>query len=370
MEWKVRYIDYPKQFRKLEDELMPSIRTVLANGDLILRKHTRDFEEHLAEFVGTGYAVGLNSGTDALELALYAAGIGPGDEVITVSHTFVATASSIYHVGAKPVLVDIGDDHNMNVGLVEEAITERTKAIIPVHLNGRVCSMRKLMAIAEAHNLVVIEDACQSLGGSFEGTKAGAFGLAGCFSFYPAKILGAYGDAGALVTNSKEFADKIKMLRDHGRTPSGELGGWAFNARLDNIQAAILDIKFKYLPDWIARRRWIAQRYHEGLSGIPELRLPPAPTSEGPYFDVFQNYEIEAENRDGLVAHLRQQGVEIMITWGGKAVHQFQALGLSGFNLPRTEELFRKVLMIPMHPELTDSNVDYVIQAIRDFYGH
>jgi|SRR5437867_1930549 len=370
MEWKVRFVDYPAQFSKMESEIMDTIRTVLSQGDLMLRQQLRHFESHFAAFVGTRYAMGTSNCTDALHLALRAAGIGPGDEVITVSHTFVATAAAIHHAGAAPVLVDIGDDHNMNVDLVESAITPRTKAIVPVHLNGRVCDMGRLMSMAEKHGLLVIEDSAQALGASFDGKRGGSFGVAGCFSFYPAKLLGAFGDAGAMTTNSKEIAEKVMAMRDHGRTNHGEVSGWSFNCRLDNLQAAVLDLKLKMLPKWIARRRELARYYHEQLSGLRQLRLPPSPATEGCSFDVFQNYEIEAQDRDRLVDHLKGKGVEILIPWGGKGVHQFKALGLSHFHLPRTARLFQDVLMLPLHTELSDEQVEYVCQAVRDFYAH
>lgn len=368
MEWKVPFIDYPAKFNKMESETMGTIKTVLSQGDLMLRQQLRDFESHLAAFVGTRYAVGTSNCTDALHLSLRAAGIGPGDEVITVSHTFVATAAAIHHSGAIPILVDIDDDHNMNVELVEAAITSRTKAIVPVHLNGRLCKMEQLLSIAERHRLVIVEDSAQALGASYRGTRGGAFGLAGCFSFYPAKLLGAFGDAGAMTTNSQEIAEKVRSLRDHGRTASGEVTGWSFNCRLDNLQAALLDLKLKKVPEWIARRRELAMLYHANLSKLKLMRLPPAPTTEGSYFDVFQNYEIEAPDRDALVAYLKEQGVEILIPWGGRGVHQFKTLGLSHFHLPRTERLFRDVLMLPLHTELRDDQVEYVCRVIHAFY--
>ena len=369
MNWKVRYIDYPQQYQKIRSEVLETVDTVLSQGDVMLRQQLRDFESNLAAFVGTKYAVGASNCTDAMHLTLRAAGIGPGDEVITVSHTFVATAAAIHHAGATPVLVDIGDDHNMNVDLVEEAITPRTKAIMPVHLNGRLCDMGELMAIAEKHNLIVIEDTAQALGGSYEGVKGGDWGLAGCFSFYPAKLLGAYGDAGAVVTNSQEIAEKVTRLRDHGRTADGDIAGWSFNCRLDNLHAAILDLKLKQVPEWIERRREIAGLYQDRLLDIPQLLLPPPPVTDGPYFDVFQNYEIEAEDRDSLKAHLQDSGIETMIPWGGKGVHQFQALGLTHFRLPRTERMFQRALMLPIHCELSDEQVAYAADCIRRFYA-
>lgn len=369
MDWKVRYIDYPAQYHKMRPQILDIVDTVLSRGDLMLRQQLRDFEANLAAFVGIRYAVGVSNCTDAMHLVLSAAGMRPGDEVVTVSHTFVATVAAIHHTGATPVLVDIGEDHNMNVDLVEAAITPRTRAIMPVHLNGRVCNMGRLMAIAEKHGLLVIEDAAQALGASFNGTKGGAFGLAGCFSFYPAKLLGAYGDAGAVVTNSQEIAEKVMRLRDHGRMADGDIASWSFNCRLDNLHAAILDFKLKHVPAWIERRRGIARVYHERLSDLPQLLLPPPPTPGGTYFDVFQNYEIEAEDRDRLRAYLQECGIETMIPWGGRGVHQFQALGLTHFHLPRTERMFRRALMLPMHCELTDEQVAYVAECIRRFYA-
>ena len=371
MEWRVRFVDYPSQFRSMEAELMGTVRTVLERGDLMLRQQLRDFEDHLAQFVGTKYCVGTSNCTDALHLVMRAAGIGPGDEVVTVSHTFVATAAAIHHTGATPVFVDIGPDHNMDVRLVEAAVTPRTRAVVPVHLNGRLCDMDALMAIAAKHKLVVIEDSAQALGASQDGRKGGAWGLAGCFSFYPAKLLGALGDAGAVTTDNAAIAEAVRRLRDHGRTPEGDLAGWSFNCRLDNLQAAILDLKLRYLPRWIERRRALAGIYQAKLSNLPQVCLPPPPNPGGPFFDVFQNYEVEAENRDGLVAGLKQAGVEILLPWGGRAVHQFPGLGLRDYagRLPQTEALFRRVLLLPMHTELTDEQVGYVCRTIREFYA-
>jgi dTDP-4-amino-4,6-dideoxygalactose transaminase len=369
MNWKVRFIDYPAQFHKMEAELMSTIRTVLSQGDLMLRQQLRDFETNLAAFVGTRYAVGTSNCTDALHLSLRAAGIGAGDEVITVAHTFVATVAAIHHAGATPMLVDIGDDHNMNVDQLESAISQRTKAIVPVHLNGRLCNMERLMAIAERHGLLVIEDSAQGLGASFKGIKGGAWGLSGCFSFYPAKLLGAFGDAGAMVTNNEEMAHKVRQLRDHGRTPDCDIAGWSFNCRLDNLQAAILDLKLKQVPAWIARRRELADLYRQRLSDLPQIHIPPAPVQHGDYYDVFQNYEICAQDRDRLVAYLKANGVEILIPWGGKGVHQFKALGLSHFNLPVTDRFFLDALMLPLQTELTNDQVDYVAATIHGFYA-
>jgi len=368
MNWKVRFIDYPQQFRNMEGEIMSTVRMVLSQGDLMLRQQLRDFESNLAAFVGTRYAVGMGNCTDSLHLSLRAAGVGLGDEVITVSHTFVATAAAIHHAGAIPVLVDIGEDHNMNLDCVEPVINSRTKAILPVHLNGRLCDMRRLMALAEKYNLIVIEDSAQALGASFDGKRGGSFGLAGCFSFYPAKLLGAFGDAGAMVTNNAEIAEEVKLLRNHGRTCEGKIASWSFNSRMDNLQAALLDLKLKRLPEWIERRRFLAGFYNERLSGLPQIRLPLPPVTNGLYFDVFQNYEIEAQDRDRLVSHLKEMGVEVLVPWGGLAIHQFEELGLTHFRLPETENLLQNVLMLPLYPELKIEHINYVTTVIRNFY--
>lgn len=369
MDWKVKYIDYPLQYRKIRSEILDTVDKVLSLGDVMLRQQLKDFEINLANFVGTKYAVGVSNCTDGLHLSLLAAGIGLGDEVITVSHTFVATAAAIHHTAADPVFVDIEDDHNIDVDLIEDVITPRTKAILPVHLNGRLCKMDRLMEIAQRHKLVVIEDTAQALGASYKGVKGGAFGIAGCFSFYPAKLLGAYGDAGAVVTNSEDMAEKIRLLRNHGRAEGNDIDGWSFNCRMDNLQAAILDLKLKRVPEWIERRREIASVYSEKLAGIPQVALPPPPTEVSEYFDVFQNYEIEAENREVLAEYMKKNGIETLVSWGGKGIHQFKVLGLTGFHLPRTEKMFRKVLMLPMNPELTNEQVEYVSHAVRKFYN-
>ena len=370
MDSKIRYFNYPAQFKAHEKDYMDIINDILSRGAYILGEDLEKFEKNLAGFLGCEFAIGVGNCTDALLLALHAAEVGPGDEVISVSHTFVATIEVIKSLGAKPVLVDITDDHNMNVELVEVAITSRTKAIIPVDLNGRICNgMDKLLSVAKEHGLVVIEDAAQSLGATYKGEKAGTFGLAGCFSFYPAKLLGTFGDAGMVVTNDACFADKLKKLRNHGRGKGTEIDCWGFNSRLDNLHAAILDFRLKHLPASLERRRLIAALYHDSLASIEELRLPHPPIDDDLFYDVFQNYEIEAEKRDDLVKHLNCKGIDVMLPWGGKAVHQFEALGLGFHKLPRTEELFRKALMLPLYPELKDKEVGVVAGAIKEFYS-
>jgi dTDP-4-amino-4,6-dideoxygalactose transaminase len=368
MDRKVNFFNYPLQFKINEKKYMEIINETLSKGAFILSEDLINFEEDFARFVGSRYAVGVSNCTDAILLALLASGVGSGDEVISVSHTFVATIEVLEILGAKPVLIDIADDHNMNVELLESAITPKTKAIVPVHLNGRICNqMDKLIDIAKEHNLIVIEDAAQSLGATYKGKDAGTFGLAGCFSFYPAKLLGAFGDAGAVVTDDAELAERIRLLRNHGREGT-DIKCWGFNCRMDNLHAAILNYKLNLLPQCLERRREIAGMYHDELSVIKKIKLPPPPGEEREHYDVFQNYEIEAENRDALVKYLNKKGIQVMLPWGGKGVHQFKSLGLDFFRLPRTEELFRKALMLPLYPELTNKEVGMVVDEIKSFY--
>jgi dTDP-4-amino-4,6-dideoxygalactose transaminase len=369
---KVPFVGYKIQYQNLKDEIDKAMQDVLLRGDLILRKDTEEFERRLAEFIGVKYAIGLNSGTDALFFSLKIAGIGGAlsgsDEVITVSHTFVASISTIVQAGAKPILVDVGDDYLINAEEIEKVITKNTKAIISVHLNGRMCDMDKIMEMAKKHNLIVIEDSAQSLGASYNGKRAGSIGLTGCFSFYPAKILGCFGDGGALVTNNPDVAEKAKLLRDHGQKTKTDIVCFGWNSRLDNLQAAVLNIRLNYLDKYIERRRQIAEIYNQKLSGIKGIKLPPPPVSENKFFDVFQNYVIRAEKRDELFIFLKDKGVETLIK-DPIPNHMHKNLNLSNFSLPMTEQLSMDVISLPMYPELTDEQVNYAIDCIKEFYN-
>ena len=365
----VPFFNYPYVFTSREKQFLEIIRDVGRRGAFILQKDLAEFERHIANYVGARYAVGVANATDGLHLAVRAAGIGPGDEVVFASHTMVATAAAIYFAGATPVPVDCGPDHLIDPESVRAAITPRTKAIMPTQLNGRTANMDELLAIAEEHDLIIIEDAAQALGSKFKGKCAGTFGLAGVISFYPAKTLGAFGDGGIVFTNDDEMYRKLLLLRDHGRDEHGEVVMWGLNSRLDNLQAAILDYKLTYYDEEIARRRAIARLYKTYLGEVKELVLPPGPDGDPDHFDIFQNYEIEAENRDALREYLREHGVGTLIQWGGKAVHQFEKLGFN-VRLPNTERLFQRCLMLPMNTSLSDEDVLYVSNTIRDFYGY
>lgn len=363
----VPFFNYPALFAEREAEYMAEIRRVLAGGRYILQGELRDFEAGLESFTGIRHVVGVANGTDALLLALKAAGLGPGDEVILPSHTFVATASAVHHAGCTPVLVDVGDDHMMDPGSARRAVTGRTRAVMPVQLNGRVCDMDAVAALAKEYGLLLVEDAAQALGARFRGTAAGGFGVAAGLSFYPAKLLGCFGDGGAVLTNDDAVADRLRWLRDHGRTDGPEVAGWAYNSRLDNVQAAILHLKLRSFEADVTRRREIARRYHEAFLDLPDVLLPPPPDDHGPHFDVFQNYEMEVGRRDELRAWLSERGIGTIIQWGGKAVHQFEALGL-GRSLPVTERVMARSLLLPMNTALTDDDVSYVCDQVRAFH--
>lgn len=365
----VPFFNYPHIFTSQEEGMISVIRDVGRRGAFIMQKDLVDFESNLAAYTGAKYAVGVANATDAIQLGLMASGVAPGDEVIFCSHTMVATASAIHFAGAVPVPVEAGADHLINLDDIEEAITPRTKAIMPTQLNGRTANMDALQGIADKHGLMLFEDAAQALGSKFKGTCAGTFGVASCISFYPAKVLGCLGDGGAVLTSDEEVYRKLLLLRDHGRAEDGDVVLWGINSRLDNIQAAILNFQLKDYARVVERRRAIALLYQERLGHLEQLVLPPAPDSDLDHFDIYQNYEIEAVRRDELKNYLAENGVGTLIQWGGKAVHQFRKLGFTQ-SLPFTERLFERMLMLPLNMSVKNEDVEYVCDCIKDFYVH
>ena len=364
----IPFFNYPALFRLKEKEIMNTFHDVLSRGAYILQKDLFEFEDHIKEFLNVKHCFGVADGTNALILALRAAGVGHGAEVIVCSHTYIATAASVHYVGGKPVLVECGPDHMINPNDIKRAITDKTKAIMPTQLNGRTCDMDALQVIADKHNLLIIEDAAQALGSKFKGKCAGTFGTAGTFSFYPAKLLGCFGDGGAVVTNDDKVANKLSLLRDHGRNEEGEVVAWGTNCRLDNIQAAILDLKLKTYDEDMARRREIARMYHKRLAVLSDLILPPGPDEDSIHFDVYQNYEIESGHRDELKSYLSENGIGTIIQWAGKAVHQFKGLGFDDVMLPVVEKMTSRFLMLPMHTALNNDEVEYICDCIHSFY--
>lgn len=359
MKYTVPFINYGKEYKFIQREINYQTRHALSKGD-VMRGNIGLFEREFADFLGVRHCVALNSGTDALFFALKALGIKSGDEVITVSWTFIATIAAIKHCGAKPILIDVKEDMVMDTSLIEKAITKKTKAIMPVHLNGQVVNMDEVMDIAKRHNLYVIEDAAQSVGAKIGDKFAGTIGNAGCFSFYPAKILGCYGDGGALVTNDDDLAEEVRLMRNHyevkGVVSTSMQYGW--NSRLDNIQAIILRVKLRKLNEYIQRRSEIAKMYDNGLKDVVVIP-PPQP--------VYQNYVIMASNRDSLYNYLLDNGIEPMIR-DRIPYHLIRGLELSEFYLPKTEMFAHLVMTLPLHPYITFHQVEHVIKHIKKYY--
>ena len=364
----IPFFNYQYLFKSREKKFIQIITDIGNRGAYILQKDLEEFEENLAEYIGVKYALGVANGTDAIWLALLAADIGKGDEVIFASHTYIATANAIKFVGAEPIPADCKPDHMIDPNSVRSLITPRTKAIVPTQLNGRCCDMDELLKIAKENNLIILEDAAQGLGAKFKNKGIGSFDKGATISFYPAKNLGSFGDGGAFVTNDKEMYEKVKILRDHGRNEDGIFVDWGFNSRLDNLQAAILNYKLSYYDDEVRRRRDIAKLYQNNLTDTKQLLLPPAPEDSSDYFDVYQNYEIEADNRDELKDYLKDNGIGTLIQWNGQPVHSIVALGFKGSGLPYTEEMYTKCLMLPMNTSLTDEEVLYICEKIKSFY--
>src|SRR6266851_1134815 len=325
----VQFFDYSGLFRAHEVQFIDIFVDIGRRGAFIKQRDLEHFERSLGEFLGARFVLGVGNATDGLEVALRASGVGRGDEVIFSSHTMIATASAIHFAGATPVPVECGSDHLIDPAAVAGAVTRRTRAIMPTQLNGRTANMDALEAIAQKHGLLIVEDAAQGLGSRFKGRCAGTFGISSAISFYPAKALGCLGDGGAVVTNdSRAYADAAALC-DFGRNPEGEVIQWGFNSRLDNLQAALLDLQLKDYSNVISRRRYLASLYTQRLADMPELVLPPPPDSDPDHFDIYQNYEIEADKREDLKPYLKEHGIGTLIQWGGRAVHQLRALGFT-----------------------------------------
>lgn len=364
---KVPFFDYPRLFLDDREEILNTVEEVGLRGAFIMQKDLAEFEEKLAAYAGVKHGVGVANATDGLELAWMAVGLEKGDEVIISSHTMLATASAIVTAGGTPVPVEIGYDNLIDADAISAAITSRTVGISPTQLNGRTCDMDAIMKIANEKKLAVVEDSAQALGSRFKGQHAGTFGVAGSFSFFPAKVLGCLGDGGGVVTNSSEIFEKLYQLHDHGRDTHGDIKSWGRNSRLDNLQAAILNKRFARYDKVIARRREIASLYQANLGDLEELQLPPAPVENGNHFDVYQNYELQADNRDDLRKFLAELGVGTIIQWGGKGVHQWEGLGFTQ-KLPKVEKFFERTLMLPMNMFISDDDILYICDAIKNFY--
>lgn len=369
---KIPFFNWPGLYLEDREEFTRVIESTLSKGGFILQDDVTEFEENLATYVGSKYAVGLSDGTNAILLGLRASGLLAGDEILIPSHCFIAAPQSIHHAGLKPIPVELSfNDWLIDVDVLEAALTEKTRAIMPVHVNGRLCQMDKILAFADKHGLMVFEDAAQAMGAKFNGVSAGNFGTWGTFSFYPSKTLGCFGDAGALVTNSREVYEKVKSMRNHGADDQKviplDIDFWGTNCRLDNVHAAILNYKLKTYDEAIARRRAIAQKYHDCLSNFPSVSLPPAPNFDGKNFDIFQNFEFCTPRRDALRKFLADHGVGTIIQWGGFGLHHLQQL-VSAHHLPKTDMFFETSLLLPLNHIMSDDEVDYVCMLLKQFY--
>jgi dTDP-4-amino-4,6-dideoxygalactose transaminase len=366
---KVDFFDYKRLFTDHSEDILNVISKVSSRGAFIMQQDLKDFELKLAEYTGARYAVGVANATDALQMLLMTLKLEKGDEVIFCSHTMVATASAIHFAGGVPIPAAAAGDHLIDVASIEKVITSKTRAIVPTQLNGRTADMDAILRLAKDHDLAIVEDSAQALGSKYKGRCAGTFDVGGCISFYPAKTLGCFGDGGAVLCNDKAIYEEILLLRDHGRNQSGSVECWGLNSRLDNIQAAILSYSFERYDEEVLRRRKIASMYNDALSSIKQIKLPPAPNASIDHFDIFQNYELEVENLDGLEEYLKNNGIGTLRQWGGKGVHQFPKLGLDA-TLPDMDELFKRMIMLPINQFLNDDDVDYVITKIQEFYGN
>lgn len=362
---RIPLVDLKTQYSGFKEEVLSEISQVLDGMQLFLGKNVQAVETGFAAYCGTDYAIGVGSGTDALHIALRACGIGQGDEVITVSNTFIATIEAIILAGATPVFVDIDPaTQNMDPALVKNAITPRTKAILPVHLFGQTADMDPIITLARENNLKVIEDACQAHGAEYKGEKAGSLGDIGCFSFYCTKNLGAYGEAGIITTSDPEIAKNCRMIRDHGQAAKYYHDMIGFNGRLDEIQAAILKVKMPHLDGWIERRR--------KLAGIYDAKLPSSviKPQEMPWArHVYYVYVIRTDKRDQLKAFLETKGISTGIHYP-VPIHQQKAwLAIDGtkISLPVTEKIVDEIISLPLYPELTEEEAAYICDCVCEF---
>jgi len=361
----VKFLDLSKQYIQLKDEAHKAVENVFLSSNFILGQNVKNFEKEFAGYCGAKRCVGVGNGLEAIQIALHALGVGKGDEVITTPFTAVATGLSIILAGAKPVFADIDDTFNIEPEKIKKKITKRTKAIIPVHLYGQMADINSIMDIATKNNLKVIEDACQAHGSEFNGKKAGTFGDIGCFSFYPTKNLGCYGDGGAIITNDNKIADMIEKLRNYGEERKYYNVYKGFNSRLDELQAAILRVKLKHLDAWNAKRRKHAIKYNELLRDTG-LKLP---LEQKGRKHIYHIYAIASEKRDELQKFLLKEGIETSVHYP-LPIHlqpAYKGLGIKKNSLPVSEKASQQVLSLPIYPELAEEDIVKTGESIKKF---
>lgn len=364
---KIPYVDLVEQHAPLKSEILAAVSEILDSGQFILGQHVEEFEQQFAQLCGVRYAVGVNSGTDALIFALKALGIRRGDEVITAPNSFIASATCIAVLGAKPVFADVREDYNIDPDRIAAVLTDKTKAILPVHLTGRPCDMEPIQALAKDKGLSIIEDAAQAVMAEYNGRKVGSLGNIGCFSLHPLKTLNACGDGGVLTTDDPELYEQLKIMRNIGLRTRDDCVMWSHNSRLDTLQAAILLVKLRYLQEWTNQRRQNAQYYQSRLAGIPQVQIPPEKDKET---CVYHTFVIQADRRDELRQFLsaREIGssihypVPIHLSTAGKT------LGYPQGSFPVTERQADRILSLPIYQGLTEPQLERVCQSIEEFY--
>lgn len=367
MNKKIPFYRYPYLFKLYGKNIIKIINKVASAGRYIMQDELKNFEKNFAKFTGANYCVGVSNATDGLQMLLMAAGLRKGDEVLVSMHTMIATASAIHFAGAKPVLLDIREeDYLIDEKKIKEKITSKTKAIIVTQLNGRVANMSKIIEISKKYKLKVFEDSAQGLGAFYKNKHAGTFGYGGCFSFYPAKILGCLGDGGAVITNNRNIYKKLLALRDHGRS-GDDIKVWGFNARLDNIEAATLDYLLTKVPNFIKIRRNIAKIYHQELKNVKQINMPPFPKESSDNYDAFQNFEIIAKNSNNLCKFLSSNNIGTLRQWGGKSLCDFKKLNIGDVSF-NSKKIFKQLVMLPMNISVTENEARYISKSIKNFY--
>ena len=368
---KVPILDLKAQFRSIRQEVLTVMEQVCEEQGFVLGPRVHKLEEALGKFIGTSEAVGVASGSDALLLSLMDLGVGPGDEVITSPFTFFSTAGVISRLHARPVFVDVrADTFNINPDELEPAMTDRTKAIIPVHLFGQCAEMEKINQVALPKGVPVIEDACQAIGAARNGVRAGGFGYTGCFSFFPSKNLGGFGDGGLITTHDSDLAGRLRALRVHGSNSDYHHHLIGMNSRLDALQAAVLHVKLKYVEGWTEKRRLNAERYHEAFQELGLLDRITLPWVDRANYHVYNQFTIRTPQRDELSAYLTQHGVGNKIYYPVPLHLQecYQELGYREGQLSESEKSAKEVLSLPIYSELTSDQITYVVETIRDFF--
>ncbi|HLD07284.1 MAG TPA: DegT/DnrJ/EryC1/StrS family aminotransferase [Candidatus Nanoarchaeia archaeon] len=354
----IPFADLQAQYRAIKLDIDQALTAVMGGSQFILGEHVSRFEQAFAAYCGRKHGIGVASGTDAIHLALLAAGITQGDEVITVANTAVATAAAVTMARATPVFVDVDEHYTMDPALLKSKITARTKAIVPVHLFGQPCDMQPIQEIAENHHLRIIEDCCQAHGAAYRGKRVPVSGT-GCFSFYPTKNLGAYGDGGMVITDDGDIAERIRMLREYGQRSRHHAEFHGINSRLDELHAAVLLAKLKHLDAWNMQRSIHARRYHALLKGVV---IPPEREQAQ---HAYHLYVIRSAQRDQLQQHLEQQGVSALVHYP-TPIHRQRAFS-SSYPLPRTEQYAKEILSLPLYPELTEGQIQAIAAAVNSF---